>query len=218
MKTSQHQALLQSINNALPQTQCRRCGYDDCHDYARAIVENNAAINRCPPGGSQGIKILAKLTAREPTALDPMVGEETPRMLARIDESWCIGCTKCLNACPVDAIFGSRRKMHHVLPQYCTGCELCLQVCPVDCIQLIPANTTAPVLTGWAAWSKEEAQKAQTRYKLHQSRQRTISLTKANPLPSTKNTDLLALTPTHYKQQKKELILKALEKAREKLR
>lgn len=222
MSTPQHQALLQSINEALPQTQCQRCGYDDCYDYARAIVQNNAPINRCPPGGHQGIQNLAKLTARPPIALDPAVGQESPRMLALIDEAWCIGCTKCLNICPVDAIFGSRKKMHHVLPQYCTGCELCLQVCPVDCIQLTPYSTENPAPTGWAAWSTKEAHKAQTRYKMHQTRhaakQKTTTLEKTNPQPSTTNPTSAPAPSQVHAQQKKELILKALKQAREKLK
>lgn len=218
MSTSPHQALLQSVNDALPQTQCQRCGYDDCYDYARAIVENNAPINRCPPGGYQGIQHLAKLTARPAIALDQTVGKETPRMLALIDEAWCIGCTKCLNICPVDAIFGCRKKMHHVLPQYCTGCELCLQVCPVDCIQLIPSSTQAPPRTGVDAWSTEDAQRAQTRYKIHQARMRTISVTKTPKLLTEKDAISPTLVCAHHSGQKKEFILKALEQARKKLK
>lgn len=149
------------IEDALPQTQCTRCGYPDCRGYAQAIASESAAINRCPPGGHEGIGRLAALTGREPIALDPARGVEGPRRLAVIDESWCIGCTLCIQACPVDCIVGASKRMHTVIDGLCTGCELCLPACPVDCIAMV--DVTAPA-TGWLAWSPELAAQARERY------------------------------------------------------
>ena len=156
------------LHAALPQTQCTRCGYPDCAAYAQAMADEQAPINRCPPGGAQGVQRLADLTGRPVLALDPAHGTEGPRTVAVIDESWCIGCTLCIKACPTDAIVGSNKRMHTVIEPACTGCELCLPVCPVDCIQL--ENVTA-ARTGWDAWSSAQAQEALDRYAFHQQRQ-----------------------------------------------
>ena len=156
------------LHAALPQTQCTRCGYPDCAAYAQAIADEQAAINRCPPGGAQGVQRLADLTGRPVLALDPAHGTEGPRTVAVIDESWCIGCTLCIKACPTDAIVGSNKRMHTVIEPACTGCELCIPVCPVDCIQL--ENVTG-ARTGWDAWSPAQAQEALERYEFHQLRQ-----------------------------------------------
>lgn len=155
------------IDAALPQTQCTRCGYPDCRSYAQAIATEGAPINRCPPGGAEGIQRLAQLTAQAALPLDPGCGQEGPRTLAVVDEDWCIGCTLCLAACPVDAILGGKKAMHVVIEADCTGCELCLPSCPVDCISL---TTPEPGLTGWRAWAPEQAQAARTRYQVHQTR------------------------------------------------
>jgi len=157
------------IEDALPQTQCTRCGYPDCRGYAQAIASEAAAINRCPPGGREGIGRLAALTGREPIALDPARGVEGPRRLAVIDESWCIGCTLCIQACPVDCIVGASKRMHTVIDGLCTGCELCVPVCPVDCIAMV--DVTAPA-TGWQAWSPELAAQARERYQRRRQRLR----------------------------------------------
>ena len=156
------------LHAALPQTQCTRCGYPDCAAYAQAIADEQAPINRCPPGGAQGVQRLADLTGRPALALDPAHGAEGPRMVAVIDESWCIGCTLCIKACPTDAIVGSNKRMHTVIEPACTGCELCIPVCPVDCIQL--ENVTG-ARRGWDAWSPAQAQEALGRYEFHQLRQ-----------------------------------------------
>jgi electron transport complex protein RnfB len=145
----------------LPQTQCRRCAYPDCAAYAQAIFQGEAAINQCPPGGAEGIGRLAQLTGLATLPLNPDNGVETVRNLVFIDEDWCIGCTLCIDACPVDAIIGSNKLMHSVIEADCTGCELCLPVCPVDCILTENASGNA---TGWAAWSAEQATKARERY------------------------------------------------------
>lgn len=149
------------INDALPQTQCTRCGYPDCAAYANAIAETQAPINRCPPGGAAGIERLAALTGQRQDALDPAYGFETSRAVAVIDENWCIGCTLCLDACPTDAIVGANKLMHTVVAAHCTGCELCLPVCPVDCIALENASGEE---TGWSAWSPSQAGQARSRY------------------------------------------------------
>jgi Na+-translocating ferredoxin:NAD+ oxidoreductase subunit B len=155
------------LHAALPQTQCTRCGYPDCAGYAEAIAAGEADINRCPPGGAEGIARLARLTGRPPLSLDPGVGAEGPRTLAVIDEAWCIGCTLCLDACPTDAILGGNKRMHTVIEAHCTGCELCVPVCPVDCISLENASGER---TGWQAWSRQQADHALARYEARKQR------------------------------------------------
>ena len=153
--------LAQRLLDALPQTQCTRCGYPDCAAYADAIAQGQADINQCPPGGEEGVARLAAISGRTVIALNPENGVEGPRSVAFVDEAWCIGCTLCIDACPTDAIFGTHKHMHTVIEAYCTGCELCLPVCPVDCIHLENASAAA---TGWAAWSPAQADLARTRY------------------------------------------------------
>ncbi len=160
-------ALVARLDQALPQTQCTRCGYPDCSAYAQAMADGAADINRCPPGGAEGIARLAALTGQRVQPLDPSRGVEGPRLLAVIDEAWCIGCTLCIKACPVDCIVGASKTMHTVIDAQCTGCELCVPVCPVDCISLVPVTGTA---TGWRAWSAALADEAQERYSWHQQR------------------------------------------------
>ena len=155
------------IDRALPQTQCTRCGYPDCHRYARAIAEGSAPINRCPPGGAEGIARLAAITGAAIQPLDASHGVEGPRRLAVIDEAACIGCTLCLPACPVDSILGGPKAMHTVMAALCTGCELCVPACPVDCISLVDVTGEH---TGWGAWSQPQAEEAKARYGFHQFR------------------------------------------------
>ncbi len=152
------------INALLPQTQCTRCGYPDCAAYARAIATGEAGIHQCPPGGAEGIRRLAELTGLPEQPLSATHGVESPRTLAVIDEAWCIGCTLCIKACPVDAIIGTNKFMHTVIADDCTGCELCVPVCPVDCISLVPAHDGNAPPTGWAAWSQAEANAARDRH------------------------------------------------------
>lgn len=154
-------ALARLIDAALPQTQCTRCGYPDCAAYARAVARGEAGINQCPPGGAEGIARLAALTGRPAAPLDPAHGKEGPLRLALIDEAWCIGCTLCIKACPVDCIVGAPKVMHTVVAGQCTGCELCLPVCPVDCIAMVEASEGR---TGWSAWSAAQAEQARERY------------------------------------------------------
>ena len=154
-------ALARRIDAALPQTQCTRCGYPDCAGYADAIAAGAAGIDRCPPGGGEGIERLSALTGRPVVPLDPAYGTEAPLRLAVIDEAWCIGCTLCIQACPTDAIVGAPKAMHTVIGARCTGCELCLPVCPVDCIELENASGDQ---TGWQAWSAQQAAQARASY------------------------------------------------------
>jgi electron transport complex protein RnfB len=162
------------INALLPQTQCTRCGYPDCASYAQAIAIGEAGINQCPPGGAEGVRRLAELTGLPEQPLSAEHGAEGPRFLAVIDESWCIGCTLCVKACPVDAIIGTNKHMHTVIEPDCTGCELCIPVCPVDCIALVPAHREheSPAPTGWAAWSPEQADRARAQHSWHLERTR----------------------------------------------
>ncbi len=161
-------AKAQQLLDLLPQTQCKRCGFEDCQAYANAIVNEGTPINQCPPGGQEGIERIADFLGVSVIALNPEFGLETPRRVAYIDENWCIGCTLCLEACPTDAIFGTHKSMHTIIESECTGCELCVPVCPVDCIELEWA--TFEHETGWKAWSSEQALRAQSRYALHTQR------------------------------------------------
>lgn len=173
------QLLARRIHAALPQTQCTRCGYPDCAAYAEAIAEGAAPINQCPPGGAEGVARLAAITGQPALPLNPANGLQSPRSVAVIDETWCIGCTLCLPVCPTDAILGSNKMMHTVIESHCTGCELCIAVCPVDCISL--ENVTGE-LTGWAAWSQVQADQALKRYNFH-SLLRPESLAKSSKTP-----------------------------------
>ena len=145
---------VERIDALLPQTQCTRCGYPACRAYAEAIAAGEADLNQCPPGGKAGIVALAALLGRAPKPLNPANGVEKPREVAVIDEAACIGCTKCIQACPVDAIVGASKWMHTILVDECTGCDLCIPPCPVDCIAMQPAGR---------AWSREDARAADER-------------------------------------------------------
>lgn len=136
--------LIERINDLLPQTQCGRCTYTGCKPYATAIARGEADINQCPPGGERTMQALATLLMRQPHAVDPKFGTVPSHpVVAWIDEPACIGCTKCIQACPVDAIVGASKFMHTVIADECTGCELCIPPCPVDCIEMRPARTAA---------------------------------------------------------------------------
>lgn len=154
-------ALADRIDAILPQTQCARCGYAACRPYADAVAAGAAPIDRCPPGGTATIAALARLTGHPATPLDPAYGREGPLTLARIDEGTCIGCTLCLDACPVDAIIGAPKRMHAVLAALCTGCELCVPPCPVDCIAFEPAERT---------WTPADAAAARARFNARNAR------------------------------------------------
>nr|WP_255429465.1 electron transport complex subunit RsxB [Ramlibacter albus] len=199
----------------MPQTQCTRCGYPDCRGYAEAIVSGEGDINQCPPGGAEGVRRLAAITARPILALNPANGTEGPRTVAVIDEAWCIGCTLCLDACPTDAILGGNKRMHTVIEPYCTGCELCVPVCPVDCIAL--ENVTGE-RTGWQAWSEAQAAEALERYESRKARLAREAVAREARLEAkakAKLADLPALTKGEDLERKKSVIEAALARARE---
>jgi len=150
--------LADRIDELLPQTQCTRCGYDGCRPYADAVAADGAEIDRCPPGGEAGIARLAALLGRAVKALSADVGAAQLPSVAVVDEAACIGCTKCIQACPVDAIVGASKRMHTVIAAHCTGCELCLPPCPVDCIALVPVAAFPP-----AELSRERHQRRNAR-------------------------------------------------------
>ena len=153
------------IDALLPQTQCGKCGHPGCRPYARAIADAGEAINRCPPGGQRTADALAELTGR-PTM--PLAQPAESPLLAVIDEEVCIGCTKCIKACPVDAILGAPKQMHSILRDECTGCELCVTPCPVDCISMAPHP-------GWHAAQTEDEQQAWLHQRAHKGRQRHLT-------------------------------------------
>jgi electron transport complex protein RnfB len=175
MKITQANELTDRLENALPQTQCTKCGYPDCRGYAEAMASGEALPNRCPPGGIEGIQRLSNILVQiypqdafelHPT-IDPECGIERPRPVAFIDPQKCIGCTLCIQACPVDAIVGASKQMHVVLTEWCTGCDLCIPPCPVDCISMIDVTGNQ---TGWNAWSADLAEISRKRYHARERR------------------------------------------------
>ena len=135
--------MIEALNNLLPQTQCGQCGFNGCRPYAAAILEDDDNINQCPPGGDAGIARIAAFLKVPTKLLNSQFGEHKPKSVALIDEALCIGCVKCIVACPVDAIIGAAKHMHTVITAECTGCELCLAPCPIDCITMIPLENVA---------------------------------------------------------------------------
>lgn len=209
-------SLADRLHDALPQTQCTRCGYPDCRAYAEAMAAGEAAINQCPPGGAEGIARLARLTGQPEQPLNASHGVEAPLSLAVIDENWCIGCTLCQPVCPTDAIVGSHKLMHTVIESACTGCQLCLPVCPVDCIEMVEVTQT----TGWAAWSAQQAEQARQRYEAHRRRLAQTQAEKSARLDGLAREKLRNLdahsqiTDPNELSRKRALIEAALERAR----
>jgi Na+-translocating ferredoxin:NAD+ oxidoreductase subunit B len=156
--------LIDQINALLPQTQCRRCGFNGCRPYAEAIVDGRADINQCPPGGDEGIIELANLLNIHPKPLDTKFGEHKPKQVAFIVEQDCIGCVKCIAVCPVDAILGAAKFMHTVIASECTGCELCVAPCPVDCIIMKLVDREKEGINAQTTSKYEHAQRAMRRY------------------------------------------------------
>lgn len=167
MTVTEIKTLADRIEDLLPQTQCTKCGYPACRPYAEAVASGEANYNQCPPGGGEGIARLAALLGKPVIPLNSANGVERPRPLAVIDEQVCIGCTLCMQACPVDAIVGAPKQMHTVIAELCTGCDLCVPPCPVDCIALPPITGQA---TGWNAWSQAQADAARERHNRREAR------------------------------------------------
>lgn len=198
--------LADRIDDLLPQTQCTKCGFDGCQPYAQAIAAGQAPINRCPPGGNAGIAALAQLLGCEPLPLDPGCGQAPAELhVAFIEEAHCIGCTLCIQACPVDAIVGANQLMHTVVPDLCTGCELCVAPCPVDCITMTPAGRT---------WTRQDADAARMRHTQRRERLERLHQEPAGPAARTlANKAPLAPLPAG-EPEKKKLIADVLAKAR----
>jgi electron transport complex protein RnfB len=189
--------LADRIDALLPQTQCTKCGYPSCRKYAQAIAAGEADFNQCPPGGEAGISKLAALLGRDAKPLNPANGAEAERGVALIDEARCIGCTLCIQACPLDAIVGAAKLMHTVVAELCSGCDLCLAPCPVDCIEMVPVGSGD-------AWDRSRADAARERFERHEARllrergERALRARRAVPAP----------------EKKRELIAAAMARAR----
>lgn len=167
MSPSAPKSLADQLEDLLPQTQCTKCGYPACRPYAEAMAEGTASHNQCPPGGIEGVQRLAHVLGKKVIPINPVNGIERPRPVAFIDESLCIGCTLCIQACPVDAIAGAAKQMHTIVTDLCTGCDLCVAPCPVDCIAMIEIT---PGKTGWDAWSQQQADAARERHDFRAAR------------------------------------------------
>jgi electron transport complex protein RnfB len=215
---SDPKSLADRIEDLLPQTQCTKCGYDGCRPYAEAIAAGAADINQCPPGGAEGVSRLAALTGRKVIPINPVNGVERPRAVAYIDEALCIGCTLCIQACPVDAIVGAAKQMHTVLPDLCTGCDLCVHPCPVDCIVMYPVTES----TGWAAWGQPQADAARERHDfraMRLQRERDENDARLAAKAAAKMQAVDALDPATdadqaEKERKRAIIAAAMERAR----
>ncbi|AUT53480.1 electron transport complex subunit RsxB [Paraburkholderia caribensis] len=224
------------IEDLLPQTQCTKCGYPDCRAYAEAIARDEASYNQCPPGGAEGVARLAKLLGKPVIPLNLDHGVERARPVAFIDENLCIGCTLCMQACPVDAIVGAPKQMHTMVAELCTGCDLCVPPCPVDCIEMIPVTGDK---TGWDAWSQPQADAARMRHDRRRARlaaereaaearaaaKRAAAVSASSPVPAapaagpapTEATVETAAAPVADAEARKRAIIQAaLERARAK--
>jgi len=195
--------LADRIDDLLPQTQCEQCGFHGCRPYAEAIAAGEAAIDRCPPGGAAGIARLAALLDRPVIPLDTTRGVEKPRTLARIVEADCIGCTKCIQACPVDAILGASKQMHTVVSDLCTGCELCVPACPVDCIALDPMPLAQADDKGHADAARLRFQRRERRLARDaEQRERQLAASKVGvATPTSRNAVLEALARAKAKKK-----------------
>ena len=214
-------SLADLVEDLLPQTQCTKCGYAGCRPYAQAIADGTAEINQCPPGGIQGVARLATLLQRAVIPINPINGVERARPVAFIDEALCIGCTLCIQACPVDAILGAAKQMHTILPSLCTGCDLCVAPCPVDCIAMLPVTGEQ---TGWDAWSDEQAGAARARHdfrtvRLQRERDENDTRLAAKAVAKMKEVSAQAAnTPGELaeKERKRAIIAAAMERAQQK--
>jgi electron transport complex protein RnfB len=197
-----------AIDALLPQTQCGKCGYNGCRPYAEAIAANEADINQCPPGGEAGIRTLAELLGRPAKPLDPTYGSEQPApVVAWVDEAACIGCTLCIQACPVDAIVGAAKQMHTIITAECTGCELCIPPCPVDCIHLRELDPAAIA---------DEQQARQWRRARFESRNARLARDAAEQAERRQRKREALSQPKAAEDQRKAVIAAALERVRRK--
>ena len=211
--------LADQVEDILPQTQCTKCGYAGCRPYAEAIAGGAADINQCPPGGIEGVARLAALLQRAVIPINPVHGIERPRPVAFIDEALCIGCTLCIQACPVDAILGAAKQMHTILPSLCTGCDLCVAPCPVDCISMMPVTGER---TGWDAWTQEQADAARDRHdframRLQRERDENDARLAAKAVAKMKEVSAEVTTTAEQlaeKERKRAIIAAAMERAR----
>ena len=211
-------ALADQLEDLLPQTQCTKCGYAACRPYAEAMADGVAGYNQCPPGGAEGVARLAALLGKRVIPLNAQHGIERPRPVAVIDETLCIGCTLCIQACPVDAIVGAAKQMHTVVASLCTGCDLCVAPCPVDCIAMVDVTAA----TGWDAWSKSQADAARARHdfrsmRLLRERQENDARLVAKAAEKLRQIEAEpALSDTEKTEQvrKKAIIAAAIERAR----
>lgn len=212
-------SLADHLEDLLPQTQCTKCGFAGCRPYAEAMAAGEADINQCPPGGIEGVARLAGFLNRQVIPINPVNGVERPRPVAFIDEALCIGCTLCIQACPVDAILGATKQMHTILPSLCTGCDLCVAPCPVDCITMMPVTGER---TGWSAWSQQDADAARSRHdframRLQRERAENDARLAAKAAEKLKAVTLEATnTPEELaeKERKRAIIAAAMERAR----
>lgn len=219
MPSSAAKSLADQIEDLLPQTQCTKCGYPACRPYAEAVAEGRAGYNQCPPGGAEGVARLAALLGKPVIPLNPVNGIERPRPVAVIDESLCIGCTLCIQACPVDAIVGAAKQMHTVVAELCTGCDLCVAPCPVDCIAMVEVT---PGRTGWDAWSQSQADAARERhtfrtFRLRREKEENDARLAAKAAAKLKAVEAEpTLTPEEKaaQERKKAIIQAAMERAR----
>lgn len=202
--------LVDLVHSALPQTQCTQCGFTGCRPYAEALVQGKAEINQCPPGGAAGIQKLAQLLQRPVMPLNPAYGQERSRAVAYIVDDLCIGCTLCIQACPVDAIAGAAKYLHTVIADDCTGCELCLAPCPVDCIEM---RSTMPDGTEVKAWTTDHAQDARRR---HEARQKRLVREREDHRVRLHNKALAKLAD-ETDQRKRAIILAAIERAQQRV-
>jgi len=212
-------SLADQLEDLLPQTQCTKCGYPACRPYAEAMADGSASHNQCPPGGIEGVARLAQVLGRKVIPINPVNGIERPRPVAFIDEALCIGCTLCIQACPVDAIVGAAKQMHTIVSDLCTGCDLCVAPCPVDCIAMIEVT---PGKTGWDAWSQAQADAARERHDFRSARlqrEKEENETRLAAKAAAKLQEVQSETPISDEEKaeqarKKAIIQAAIERAR----
>ncbi len=219
MSSPTDKSLADQLEDLLPQTQCTKCGYPACRPYAEAMADGSASHNQCPPGGIEGVARLAQVLGRKVIPINPVNGIERPRPVAFIDEALCIGCTLCIQACPVDAIVGAAKQMHTIVSDLCTGCDLCVAPCPVDCIAMIEVT---PGKTGWDAWSQAQADAARERHDFRSARlqrEKEENETRLAAKAAAKLQEVQSETPISDEEKaeqarKKAIIQAAIERAR----